>query len=44
MERLINAAVMIVAVVVPALDSQSFEKTSHAASFPGLADGHEKGI
>jgi hypothetical protein len=36
---------MIVAVVVPPLDSQSFEKTLHAASFPGLPapDGHEEG-
>src|SRR5271156_6847344 len=44
-ERLINAAVMIVAVVVPPLDSQSFEKTLHAVSFRGLPvpDGHEEG-
>ena len=35
-EGLINAAVMIVAVIVPPLDSQSFEKTLHAVSFPGL--------
>jgi len=36
---------MIVAVVVPPLDSQSFEKTSHAFSFPGVpeTDGHEEG-
>src|ERR1700733_8946144 len=42
-EGLINAAVMIVAVVVPPLDSQSFEKTLHSVSFPGspAADSHE---
>src|ERR1700722_8037651 len=44
-ERLINATVMIVTVVVPPLDSQSFEKTSHAVSFPDLPalEGHEEG-
>jgi hypothetical protein len=44
-ERLINATVMIVAVVVPPLDSQSFEKTLHAVSFPDLPalEGHEEG-
>jgi hypothetical protein len=37
--------VMIVAVVVPPLDSQSFEKTLHAVSFPGLPApyAHEEG-
>ena len=38
MERLINAAVMIVAMIIPTLNAQGFEKTLHAVFFP--PDGH----
>ena len=40
MERLIDAAVVIVAMVVPSLSSESFEKTLHAVSFPGWPAPH----
>jgi hypothetical protein len=45
MERLINAAVMIVAMIIPTLGAQGFEKTCMLYSSPGwpLPDGPEKG-
>ena len=37
MERLINAAVMIVAVIIPTLDAQGFKITLHVVFFPPVS-------